>query len=474
MKRNNTDSPQQIIRAALYARVSTEEQVAHGYSLEAQEDALVSYANAQGYKIIRIYRDEGFSARKPVMKRKVMQELLRDIEAGKIDLVLFTKLDRWFRSVGEYHKVQTILDKYHVVWRAILEDYQTETADGRLKVNIMLSVAENEADRTSERIRFVFNNKLKKGEYCYGGSYTPFGYKAQIIDGKRVLVKDPDTQEAAQYFWDRLMACRNARTAGRETNLRYGLNRAHKSWQATVRNEVSSGYFHGVAGFCPAYINREDWEGLQHPERRIKSTQGGRVYLFVGLIHCPVCGRTLKANYKTYPNDRSIEYYGYRCNGHHLGLCTYGRALSERKLEKALVHGLAGYLEAYSVKVSASSAGTKQDQQHGKGKKIDAAKLKEQLRRLNKIYIAGNMDDTDYAQQAAELRKAIDEAERAELQAQQPNQPIDLQGIRNIVSGDFENQYAALSRQDRQEFWHTIIDEIILDDNQIAEVIFLA
>ena len=82
-----------------------------------------------------------------------------------IDLIIFTKLDRSFRSVRDNHAVQAILDKNNVVWRAILEDYQTETADGRLKVNIMLSVAENEADRTSERIKFVFANRVKNGEY---------------------------------------------------------------------------------------------------------------------------------------------------------------------------------------------------------------------------------------------------------------------------------------------------------------------
>ena len=65
-----------VQRVALYIRVSTEEQAQHGYSLEAQESALVEFANAHNYKIVNIYRDEGFSARKSVVKRKVMQQLL--------------------------------------------------------------------------------------------------------------------------------------------------------------------------------------------------------------------------------------------------------------------------------------------------------------------------------------------------------------------------------------------------------------
>lgn len=187
-----------IIRVALYLRVSTEEQVLHGYSLQAQEDEMIRFAKEKNYRIVGMYRDEGFSARKPALKRKVMQELLDDVKSGKIDRILFIKLDRWFRNVREYHKVQAILDENHVTWQATMEDYNTATADGRLKVNIMLSVAENEADRTSERIRFVFESKVNRGEYPYGRA--PFGDKVEKADGLRKLVKDPDVKEAVAAF----------------------------------------------------------------------------------------------------------------------------------------------------------------------------------------------------------------------------------------------------------------------------------
>lgn len=148
---------EKILRVALYPRVSTEEQFLRGYSLQTQEEVLTQYSNDHGYKIVGVYRDEGHSARKPALKRKVMQELLADVQTGKIDRILSIKLDRWFRNVREYHKIQEILEANNVTWQATMEDYNTATADGRLKVNIMLSVAENESDRTSERIKFVFD-----------------------------------------------------------------------------------------------------------------------------------------------------------------------------------------------------------------------------------------------------------------------------------------------------------------------------
>lgn len=454
---------ERILRVALYVRVSTEEQVIHGYSLEAQEAALIEHARQQGYKIAGIYRDEGNSARKPATKRKKMQELLADVEAGKIDLILFTKLDRWFRSVREYHTVQAVLDKNKVAWKAVLEDYQTTTADGRLKVNIMLSVAENEADRTSERIKFVFANKIRNGEYCYGGAVTPWGYKKEKIDGVPRLVKDPELEDACVAFWDKLLKYRNIRMAGRETNLEYGLHRAHKSWMSTVRSDIYTGELHGVKDFCPAYIDREDWETLQHPEWRIKATQGNRCYLFVGLIRCPVCGNTLKANYKTYPNDRSKEYFSYRCSSHSLGYCPYNRTLSERKIEKYLLENLESELEYF---LTDSDQLTKKKAPH---KKTDVKKLYEQLRRLNNIYIAGNIDDKEYSAQVNTIKSKIAEIERQEHQNEKI---IDLTGLLRYVREELPTAYDDMTREDRQRFWHEIIDHIQLEDNQVSRIIF--
>lgn len=79
------------MRIACYARVSTEEQALHGLSIEAQLNALREFANDQS---VGEYVDAGISARSSIAKRPELQRLLRDVEAGKVDLVVFTKLDR--------------------------------------------------------------------------------------------------------------------------------------------------------------------------------------------------------------------------------------------------------------------------------------------------------------------------------------------------------------------------------------------
>ena len=186
------------MRIALYARVSTEEQAIHGLSIEAQSEALEEWAKQEHANVVGTYIDAGISARKPASKRPSMQRLLADIERGKIDMVVFTKLDRWFRNIAEYYKVQEILERHGVNWRTIHEDYDTSTASGRFKVNIMLAVAQDEADRTSERIKAVFDSKRKRGEVVSGS--VPPGVK---IENKKHVV-DPDVapmvQDIFQFF----------------------------------------------------------------------------------------------------------------------------------------------------------------------------------------------------------------------------------------------------------------------------------
>lgn len=451
-----------ILRVALYPRVSTEEQAAHGYSLELQEEALVRYSNDHGYKIAGIYRDEGNSARKPVMKRPVMLRLLEDVKAGKIDRILFLKLDRWFRNVREYHVVQEILDAHGVTWQAITEEYDTVTANGRLRVNIMLSVAENESDRTSERIKFVFDGKRKRKEWCFPGGPThwPFGYIPQEIDGVKRCVKDPETEPILQDFWDYIVKYNSVRKAGMYCCEKYGITRAYRTWMGTARNEIYTGVYYGVEDYCPAYVSRADWERIILGHEIIKKTQRPeRVYLFTGLIRCPECGNTLKGTFKTYPSDRSKEYLSYRCNNSRLRLCGYAHCVSERKAEKYLLDHVQQALRQYLVDAEAELVA-----QRSRIKPRDVVALREQLRRLNVIYMAGNLSDAEYAAEAKRLNQEITTAQNQQEQNPSPN----LELIRNFLEGDFLDIYDTLPKEDQRRIWRSIIQQIHVDGCNIT------
>lgn len=451
---------------ALYIRVSTEEQAMHGYSLQAQEDNLIQYAQEHSYKIVGIYRDEGNSARKPITKRKVVLQLLEDVEAGKLDLILFIKLDRWTRNVEAYHTVQKVLDAHNVSWQTTMEDYETLTANGRFKVNIMLSVNESESDRTSERIKFVFEGKRQRKEWCFTGGPDkwPYGYMPQVIDGVKRCVKNPETEPILQDFWDYVVKYNSVRKAGMYCCEKYGITRHYRSWMVTARNELYTGTFHGVEEYCPAYISRADWERIILGHQLIKKTQNPeRVYLFTGLIRCPCCGNTLKGTFKTYPSDRTKEYNGYRCNNSKLRICDFPHQLSERKMEKQLKEGIREKMKEFILETEIRQAAKK-----AQPKVHDLVALNEQLRRLNNIYIAGNISDEDYSKETTRIKGAIEKAKQAESE----NRPINLMKLRELYNSNFIGTYEQLSKEDQRRFWRSLLDEIYIDGTSITGVKF--
>ena len=149
-------------KAALYIRVSTDEQAKHGFSLGEQQHDLERYASKHNYAVVDIYADEGNTARKSLGKRKELQRLLDDVRAGHIDIILMKCLDRWFRNIADYYKVQEILDAYGVEWECTQEEYNTTTTNGRLMLNLKLSIAQNESDQTSDRIKYINEGKKRR------------------------------------------------------------------------------------------------------------------------------------------------------------------------------------------------------------------------------------------------------------------------------------------------------------------------
>ena len=134
-KENNTNS--QLVRAALYVRVSGEEQKIKGLSLEAQQERLEAYAKEKGWIITGVFIDAAKSARKNMRKRGEFQKMIEAVKRDEVDVLLFCRLDRWFRSVADYYKIMEILDAHNCNWKTTDEEYDTSTANGRLYLSLI-------------------------------------------------------------------------------------------------------------------------------------------------------------------------------------------------------------------------------------------------------------------------------------------------------------------------------------------------
>lgn len=436
-----------MTRAAIYIRVSTEEQALHGYSLEAQQDALERYVKAHDLYVVGRYADEGASARKPYSKRPGFMRMLDDVKADRLDLILFIKLDRWFRSVRDYYKVQDVLEAHGVGWKAIMENYDTTTAAGRLHINIMLSVAQDEADRTSERIKFVFRDRLQRGEFAAGA--IPLGYK--LVD--KHLVVDPEKAPAIQALFEFYDQNHNLAMTTRMLRDQYGINYYTSAIKSILCKSVYKGEYHGVPNFCDPLVPADLYDRVQRAlEANIKRCPSGRIYLFSALIRCQ-CG------FKMAAKACGHNHY-YRCRQRAEGLCG-SQNVSEIKLEKFLLENLSLELER---QIGAAKTAAAQRKRTGP----DKAQIKAKLGRLKDLYVNGLIDMDAYRQDYDSLTAQLQAAE-----AQAPDPQPNVVHLEAILRSDPLRRYESRTPEERQALWHSVIREIQVDaHNNVTSIVF--
>ncbi len=190
-KEHQTTLPKPL--AAIYVRVSTEEQALHGFSLKAQEDALKNYAQALGYEISEIYRDEGKSAKD--LNRPSLIKLLSDAENKRVTAIFIYKLDRFSRSLKDLILTIDKLKEWNIDFISMQDKIETASASGKLMFHIISAFAEFERNIIGERTSFGMMRKMEEG-----GSVTkpPFGY--MMIDKK--LEPDPKKEGLVQKIFE--------------------------------------------------------------------------------------------------------------------------------------------------------------------------------------------------------------------------------------------------------------------------------
>lgn len=147
----------------IYMRVSTEDQAREGFSLPEQKERLEAYCKFNGYKIVEYYTDAGISA-KTGNHRPEYDRMLEDGKQGKINMIIALKLDRITRSTRDWETLMDYLEKYNINIAFVNDDINTTTADGKMVSRIMMSVSQNEIERTSERTIIGLEGAIKQGQ----------------------------------------------------------------------------------------------------------------------------------------------------------------------------------------------------------------------------------------------------------------------------------------------------------------------
>ncbi|MCB4304783.1 recombinase family protein [Clostridioides difficile] len=452
-----------MLRVALYIRVSTEEQVLNGDSIRTQIEALEQYSKENDFNIVDKYVDEGFSATN--LKRPNLQRLLKDVEANKVDLVLLTKIDRLSRGVKNYYKILEILEKHKCDWKTILENYDSSTAAGRLHINIMLSVAENEAAQTSERIKFVFQDKLRRKEVISGT--VPTGYK---IENKHLAI-DEEKEYIVKSIFDEYEKSGSVRTLIETINNLYGELYSYNKIKNILRNELYIGIYNKrgfyVEDYCEPIISKEQFQRIQRILEKNKKTTPNKnryYHIFSGLLKCKECGRTLKGNSG---NVREKLYLSYRCSTFYLNKnCIHNVTHNEKHIENYLLTNLKPQLHKHMVKLETQNEKIRQSKKSNK--KDEKKKIKKKLDKIKDLYLEDLIDKETYRKDYEKLQSQLDN-----ITEEQESQIIDTSYIKKFLDIDINEMYKNLSRVECRRFWLSIIDYIEIDNNKNITINFI-
>lgn len=454
-------STEYIEEVAAYCRVSTTEQKLHGLSIESQKQKLIEYAEAHNMKIVEWYIDEGVSGRKKIARRPELQRMIQDAEQGRFKRIIFVKLDRFFRSLAEYHEAMKRIEP--VIWTATEEKYDLSTANGRAFVNMKLTIAELEADTGGERVKIVNDYKVKSGMPLYGSHCLPFCYTIQDGEKKSIVKQNEDIMEDAI---SHVMLNHSISGALSYIKNKYGTKISYKAFAAALRNEMICGSYRGNPNYCPPYITREMFDKLQTIiARNPRTSQNEHSYIFSGLIHCPLCGRRLKGSFNTDKDGR--RFYGYRCDKSAQDKnCKFRTLVFENTIEKMMLNRVEEHIEEQeigSIEIS---------EKERFAKKYDVEELKGELDRLNYSWQKGRIKNVEeYDKKYDALVAKIEEAESAV-----PDAPPDYSHIKAILSEGWESLYLAMDNDHKKAFWRSFVEDIYLnwskDHKEISDIKF--
>lgn len=442
---------------AAYVRVSTAEQKLHGLSLDAQKMKLEQYAEAHNMKIVAWYIDEGVSGRKLIRKRPELQRMIQDAEKGKFQRIIFIKLDRFFRSVAEYHECMKRIAP--VVWTTTEEQYDLTTAQGRMLVNMKLTIAEMEADQTGERINIVNEYKLSTGQPLTGS--VPFCYKIVTgSDGRKKIVKDPETAYILEDILEHFQMHQSIHKTVVYINAKYKLEIMYKTISNILQNSMLCGEYRGNPDYIKEpYIDKETFERIQKMiKRNTKSNTRNRDYIFGGLVRCPYCGNVMRGttNHNKRDNGKTYIYKFYRCSKWaYSRACSYNKAINENTLEKLMLAKVEQFFA--DVKIKAAEV---QDSDAFKIPKKNIDEINAQIDRLNYSWQTGKVRTVEqYEREYAELLKKLEEA-----QAEQAEVVVkDFGKIDAILQAGWREIYKALDDAHKRAFWRSFVDSIEVD-----------
>nr|WP_319487613.1 recombinase family protein [uncultured Caproiciproducens sp.] len=457
-----------FVHVGCYVRVSTENQI-ENYSIEEQTERLEAYCSAKDWTIYKIYTDGGYSGGST--NRPALQQMLQDVQFGRLDMIAVYKLDRLSRSQKD--TLTLIEDEFiahDVEFVSMSENFDTSTPFGRAMIGILSVFAQLEKDQITERFTMGRIGRSKAG-YYHGGPTPPTGYK--YIDGN--LIVDPYRAPQVQEVFKKFLNGYSINAIQKYMHEKYGGWNNHSLIINILRNSVYIG---------KVKFKKKEYDGMQQPvistgtfnrvqellnspAREDNKTSSQKTpfragFLLSSMVYCSKCGARYSANhgyYKCYSRAKSNAKYTKDPN-------CMNRNWKIDELDALVI----GELEKLKYNSEYLKEILKSDTQNKSqiGTAAVSARIKEvdtQMNRMIGLYQVGSIPMNQIFGRIENLQK-----EKDALQVQLADQPSgganDSRRMMDSLNL-FEGIFSKGAVEEKRIFVSSIIDSIWVDEDNI-------
>lgn len=433
--------------AGIYVRVSTERQAQEGYSVSAQKENLTSFAKTNNFKVYDVYADEGISG-KSVEGRPSVKRLIKDIQDGKIDVVLIQKFDRLTRNITDTEDFIKLFQKYDIdVWSISDGKVDMSNSNGKFMTLLKGLFAQHERELTAERIKVALSEKARQG-YTLCCGCTPYGYNRK--KGNKVIIINQEEAKVVKRIFKMYLegisftAIAKALTvegiptkrAGQTINIKKNdaivetktfvgvwspklirLMLSNPVYIGKVRYGIGRKDYYIGDGIHKPIISETMWNKVQNKlskiETKVHTNRPKDDVYFCGTLVCGICGKRLTTS-RTIGRLRKDGtrnlFNAYRCVNQEKQICT-ARYVSHSKVEEAFIEYLTNNVaELDSIDDVVIEEDNQDQEEINNIKRLLTAKKAKQKEVMN-LFMAEKLDYQQFKYMSEELDRIIKDNE---------------------------------------------------------------
>ncbi|MCR6112743.1 recombinase family protein [Bacillus sp. A301a_S52] len=460
------------MKIAIYVRVSTDEQVKSGHSIDNQKERLIAFCTSQGWDDYSLYIDDGYTGTN--LNRPALKRMVSHVEEKRVDAVIVYKLDRLSRRQQDVlYLLEDVFEKNECVFKSATEPFDTSTPLGKAMIGILAVFAQLERDMIIERMTAGRRARTSKGMW-YGGR-IPYGYNWD--KEKQELTVNHEQARIVKHMYAMYLKGASrleiAEWAESRTNERV-LN------HSTVRDILTRVLYTGklqnkeqlVDGNHEAIIDTATFEAVQreYEKRRTTRFQKGK-FLLTGLMKCGICGGNVVNVKRKSKYAEGGYYHFYTCKDQHVRAkdttndkCWVGyhrRQMIEDKVIKR-IKDLA--LDDELVKKEIEKSSTPHEDQSGLINELNE-KLKETVVGLENLYEAIQIGEIKASFVSGRITKLEEERERIQTQIDDLSldspAPVSNESVIRMIKKIHES-WDYIEEEEKSLLLRTVIDKVVL------------